>query len=77
VRESLKPRIRERVLREVMRPRSWEEWVQDILESIEAARRFTEGMSLATFEADEKTIRAVAYQIIILGEATNHILPEV
>ncbi len=57
--------------------RSWEERVQDILEAIEAAQSFTKGMSLATFQTDFKAIGAVAYQIIILGEASNHIPPEI
>lgn len=58
-------------------PRDWHERVLDILEAIELAQQFVRDMTFEEFQSDIKTIRAVAYQIALLGEAANHIPPQV
>ena len=47
--------------------------VQDILEAISRIQRYTAGMSLETFSADDKTIDAVIRNFIIIGEAAGQV----
>jgi len=48
-------------------------YIKDILENIERAERFVEGMSYEDFVRDEKTSFAVIRCIEIMGEATKQI----
>jgi uncharacterized protein with HEPN domain len=54
-------------------PREWRLRIEDIVAAIERVERYTAGMSLAAFEADEKTVEAVAYCFIVIGEAARHV----
>ena len=56
-----------------MTPRQVEDYLQDILEAINAAQQFIAGMDFETFEDDQKTIFAVTRAIEIIGEATKNI----
>jgi uncharacterized protein with HEPN domain len=56
-----------------MTSRQIEDYLQDILNTIEAAQEFISGMSFEEFEADQKTIFAVTRAIEIVGEATKSI----
>jgi uncharacterized protein with HEPN domain len=58
-------------------PRDWRDRVRDILEAIAEIQRFTRGMDYPTFAADEKTIRAVEMNFIIIGEAASQIPEEI
>lgn len=49
--------------------------IQDMLEAIEKIRRYTERLTLETFQADEKSVDAVARNLEIIGEAASR-LPE-
>ncbi len=60
-----------------MSPRSWEERLEDILDAIANARSFIEGMSFEDFAEDKKTIRAVAFEIGVIGEAAGRIPLEI
>lgn len=60
-----------------MSPRDWRDRIRDILEAIAEIQKFTAGMDYETFKKDEKTIRAVEMNFIIIGEATNQIPEEV
>jgi uncharacterized protein with HEPN domain len=60
-----------------MSPRAWQERVRDILQSIEEIRRFTDGMDFEAFQSDDKTIRAVEMNLIIIGEAAGQIPDDV
>ncbi len=60
-----------------MSPRAWRDRVRDILEAIEEIRRFTHNMDFETFKHDEKSIRAVEMNFIIIGEAANQIPEEI
>jgi uncharacterized protein with HEPN domain len=51
--------------------------IDDILEAIATIDQFTDGMTLATFSADRRTIHAVLYNFIVIGEAARHVAPEI
>jgi uncharacterized protein with HEPN domain len=53
-----------------MPPRNWKIRVEDIVEAIERIQSWTDGSSLAAFEQDERTLQAVAYNLLIIGEAS-------
>lgn len=60
-----------------MSSRSPQERIQDILSNITQIRRFVEGMSFEEFSQDERTIKAVLYDLAIIGEAAAAVPPEV
>jgi uncharacterized protein with HEPN domain len=47
--------------------------IQDILDAIAKIQRYTQGMTLEIFSADEKTVDAVIHNFIIIGEAAGHV----
>ena len=49
------------------------DYIQDILDAIEAASSFIEGMSYDDFIADRKTVYATVRAIQIIGEAAKKI----
>ena len=51
--------------------------IQDILEAISEIQSFTEGMDYETFKDDDKSIRAVEMNFIIIGEAATQIPDEI
>ena len=60
-----------------MSSRDWRERVQDILDAIAEIELFTEGMDLKAFRQDQKTVRAVEMNFIIIGEAAASIPDEI
>lgn len=60
-----------------MSPREWKDRVRDILDAIAEIQKFTHGMDYETFQADDRTIRAVEMNFIIIGEAANLIPDEI
>ncbi len=57
-----------------MRPdRTFLDYIQDALESIEKVSGFIRGMDFETFRQDDKTIFAVVRALEIIGEATKRI----
>ena len=60
-----------------MSPRDWKERIQDILDAIAEARKFTRGMDFNSFRKDERTLRAVELDFIVIGEASGQIPEEV
>lgn len=46
---------------------------RDIIESIEAVERFTAGMDIDSFRADEKTLAAVERKLQIISEASRRL----
>jgi uncharacterized protein with HEPN domain len=58
-------------------PRSWQNRIRDILDAIAEIQKFTSGMDYATFKHDDKSIRAVEMNFIIIGEAANQIPKEI
>ena len=51
----------------------WQERIQDILDAITEIQVFTAGMSQAAFLADAKTLKAVAADLTIIGEAARYV----
>ena len=60
-----------------MSPRGWQYRVEDILDAIADAQAYVEGLTLEQFAADRKTVRAAAYELGVIGEATRHIPAEI
>ena len=60
-----------------MSPRDWRDRVRDILDAIVEIQKFTSSMDYDTFRDDDKSIRAVEMNFIIIGEAANQIPEEV
>ncbi|HUF22480.1 MAG TPA: DUF86 domain-containing protein [Burkholderiales bacterium] len=53
--------------------RDWRQYLEDIRTSCDKIIRFTHGMDLADFLADEKTYDAVLRNLEIIGEAAKHV----
>ena len=60
-----------------MSPRAWKERIRDILDAIAEIQKFTHGMDFESFRMDNKTIRSVEMNFIIIGEAANQIPEEI
>lgn len=60
-----------------MSPREWKDRVHDILDAIDEIQHFTRDMDFETFRDDDRTIRAVEMNFIIIGEAASLIPDEV
>ena len=60
-----------------MQPRNWKLRIEDMLEAIQHIQQYIQGLDLAGFSADQKTIDAVVRNFEILGEAARHIPEEV
>ncbi|MEW6092650.1 MAG: DUF86 domain-containing protein [Chloroflexota bacterium] len=60
-----------------MSPRNWQERIRDILDAIAEIQRFTHGMKFETFQADDRSVRAVEMNFIIIGESASQIPEEV
>ena len=57
--------------------RDWRLRVRDILHAVERLENFTRGLTLETFVQDERTIAAVSYELVVIGEAAKNVPPEV
>lgn len=60
-----------------MSPRDWQERIRDILDAIKEIQEFTRDLDFEAFRKDEKSIRAVEMNFIIIGESANQIPEEV
>lgn len=60
-----------------MSPRDWRDSIRDILDAIAEIQQFTRGMDYESFKEDDKSIRAVEMNFIIIGEAANQIPEDV
>jgi len=60
-----------------MSPRKWPRRVEDILDAIEEIQSFVRGLSYEQFQNDAKTLKAVAADLVIIGEAAGRIPSEV
>jgi uncharacterized protein with HEPN domain len=56
--------------------RDWQNRVRDVLDAIAEIREFTNEIAFDEFQDDRKTIRAVLYNLAIIGEAVRAIPPE-
>jgi uncharacterized protein with HEPN domain len=57
--------------------RVWQDCIRDILDAIVEIQKFTFGMEYASFREDDKSVRAVEMNFIIIGEAASQIPDEV
>lgn len=57
--------------------REYVDYLRDIVDAIEKAERFIEGMDFARFSSDDKTTFAVVRALEIIGEATKKIPDDV
>lgn len=60
-----------------MSSREWRHRIEDILDAIAEIQSFVAETTLEQFKADAKTLKAVAADLMIIGEAANHIPDEV
>jgi uncharacterized protein with HEPN domain len=58
-------------------PRGWQDRIRDILDAIAEIQKFTRGMDYEAFKKDDKSVRAVEMNFIIIGEAANQISEEI
>jgi uncharacterized protein with HEPN domain len=58
-------------------PKDYKVYLDDIVESIGKIREYTNGLSLATFANDSKTIDAVNRNFARIGEAANKVPQEI
>ena len=57
--------------------RRWKFRIRDILKSIEAIQSYVTGMSVSDFGQDRKTVDAVVYNFVVIGEAAAHVPEEI
>ena len=57
--------------------RNWVLYLHDINDAISTIDEFIAGMALEDFSRDKKTMSAVRDQIMIIGEAVNHLPDEI
>ena len=60
-----------------MRRRDWRLRVTDVLAAVERIGRYTVGLDRAAFERDERTVEAVCFALVVIGEAASHVPDEV
>jgi len=58
-------------------PRDWVYWLGDLLEAIQDVCSYTQGLDFEAFTRDRRTLQAVVYCFIVIGEAERHIPDEV
>jgi len=52
-------------------PREWRVRLDDMVQAAERALGYVQGLTLERFSADPKTIDAVSYAILVIGEAAS------
>lgn len=57
--------------------KDWRVRIEDILEAISRINRYTAGLSMAQFVADDRTVDAVVRNLEIVGEAARRLPPHV
>ncbi len=58
-------------------PRSDELRLRDILDAIARIEGFIDGLSAASFRDDQRTLRAVAFDFVVIGESAANLSEEV
>jgi uncharacterized protein with HEPN domain len=56
--------------------RDWQNRVRDVLAAIEEIREFIKDITFDEFQGDRKTVRAVLYNLAVIGKAVRDIPPE-
>ncbi|MDH7499588.1 MAG: DUF86 domain-containing protein [candidate division NC10 bacterium] len=55
----------------------WKFRIRHILDAIGEIQSFAAGMSYEQFSTDTKTLKAIVWDLMLIGEATRHVPPEV
>ena len=58
-------------------PRKWKFRLRHMLEAIAECQAFVAGMTIEELQADPKTLKAVVWNLMVMGEAARQIPPEV
>ena len=56
-----------------MQPRQLKQRIQDILDALDRIRSYTEAIDYTQFCSDQKTIEAVEFNFIVIGEAARQV----
>lgn len=59
------------------KPRRWKMRIRHILEAIAENLQYTTGMAYEQFGSDPKTLKAVVWNLTMIGEAARHVPTEV
>jgi len=54
-------------------PRDWRLRIRDIVAAIQRIQRYTAGLTFELFQRDEKTVEAVCFALVVIGEAATHV----
>ena len=60
-----------------MPTRDWRFRIEDIIEALNDIARLTTGISYNAFCSDTKTVKAVLYNVAVIGEAARHVPTDV
>ena len=60
-----------------MSSRDWIHWLRDIIEAIQDVVEYTKDTDFENFAKDRRTLQAVVYCFIVIGEAERHIPREI
>lgn len=59
------------------RPRKWKMRIQHILDAIAENLSFTDNISYAQLHQDQKTLKAIVWNLTVIGEAVRQLPPHV
>ncbi|MFN7529320.1 MAG: DUF86 domain-containing protein, partial [Dolichospermum sp.] len=60
-----------------MSSRSLQQRLRDILEQAEEILVFADGLDFEAFCADARTVKAILYDLAVIGEAARSLLPDI
>ena len=60
-----------------MSSREWQARIQDILDAIQAVKAQTSGLNFENFAEQDTIIKAVLYDLIVIGEASANVPGEI
>ena len=60
-----------------MSSRDWAHWLSDILEAIQDVIAYTKDIDFESFVEDRRSLQAVVYCFIVIGEAERHVPKEI
>ena len=59
-----------------MPAREWKFRIEDMIEALQDIKQLTNEMTHRTSCADNKTVKAVLYNVAVIGEAARHVPPD-
>lgn len=58
-------------------PRAYEDYLRDIVAAARHIESETQGLTKAQFQANDNLLRLIGFDLILIGEASNHIPEEI